>query len=278
MALAMTPLSPSLGVEIIGLDLDTAWEDDVAEDLRAAFDKHHLLFLRGQEIDEAAQIRFATLFGPISHRGAYMKARDFTHVSNVREDGILGGGILHFHSDHTFFRHPLRAICLYAIEVPEKGGDTLFSNVALAYERLPEAMKMRLDGRQSLQLFDYSGDYNRRTLAEDAPADAPCCWHPLTKTDQDGRTVLFMHAHTTAAIEGMDHDETDSLIEKLVDVIADPAIGYRHQWRHGDVLVWNNITLQHARTDFDPSARRTLRRIPIAVSEAEARDETATPA
>jgi taurine dioxygenase len=271
-------LSPALGVEVSGIDLARPLEPHDASLLRLAFAEHHLLLLRDQEIDEAQQLAFATLFGPVSHRGAYMKQRDFTHVSNVREDGILGGGVLHFHSDHTFFRHPLRAICLYAIEVPDEGGDTLFSNVAMAYDLLPDAMKAKLENRRSLQLFDYTGDYNRRTLAEDAPADAPRCWHPLTREDDAGRTVLFMHAHTTAAIEGMAHDEVDTLIEGLVDVIADPAIGYRHRWRPGDVIIWNNITLQHARTDFDPGQARTLRRVPIAVSEAEARDETATAA
>ena len=72
------------------------------------------------------------------------------------------------------------------------------------------------------------------------------------------------------------HEEADTLMDELVTVIADPAIGYRHQWRPGDILIWNNITLQHARTDFDPSQPRTLRRVPIAVNEAQARDETAT--
>ena len=87
-----------------------------------------------------------------------------------------------------------------------------------------------------------------------------------------------MHAHTTAAVDGLDNADTGALIEELVTYIADPAVGYCHAWRPGDVIVWNNITLQHARTDFDARARRTLRRVPIAVSESEARDETATSA
>jgi len=278
MALATTPLSDALGVEITGLDLAAPIDETTADDLRAAFAEHHLLLLRGQQVDEAQQIRFATLFGPISHRGAFMKSRDFTHVSNVREDGILGGGVLLFHSDHTFFRHPLKAICLHALEVPTTGGETLFSNVAMAYDNLPDALKETVGRHSSLQLFDYTGDYNRRTLAKDAPADAPRCWHPLTLTDDAGRTVLFAHAHTTAAIDRMDDETMDALVDDLVGYIADPAIGYRHTWRPGDVLIWNNITLQHARTDFPAGEARTLRRVPIAVSEAEARDETATAA
>ena len=270
-------LSDALGVEVTGVDLARPLEQATAAALREAFAQHHLLLLRGQEIDEAAQVRFATLIGPVSHRGAYMRERDASHVSNVRPDGILGSGVIHFHSDHTFFRHPLKAICLHAIEVPASGGDTLFSNVAAAYDRLPADLKRRIEGLSSLQLFDYNGDYNRRTLERDAPADAPRCVHPLV-LEVGGRRVLFLHAHTTARIDGLSDAETDALIDELVGYIADPAICYRHVWRPGDVLLWNNMTLQHARTDFDPAERRTLRRVPIAVSDAEAREATATAA
>lgn len=272
----LRPLAPEFGVEIAGLDLARPLADGTAQALRRAFADHRLLLLRDQALDQAAQVCFATLFGPVSHRGAFMKEVDASHVSNARPDGILGSGVLHFHSDHTFFRHPLKAICLHAIEVPSSGGDTLFADVLAAWDRLPATLKARIADLSSLQLFDYTGDYNRRTLARDAPADAPRCWHPLVRVDPDsGRNVLFAHAHTTAAISGLGDDEADALMEELAGYIADPAIGYRHVWRTGDVLLWNNIALQHARTDFDPREKRTLRRVPIAVSQAEAREETA---
>jgi len=272
----LLPLSPALGVEITGLDLARPFDGEVAAALRRAYGAHRLLLLRGQDLDQAAQLRFATLFGPVSHRGAFMKEADASHVSNARPDGILGSGVLAFHSDHTFFRHPLKAICLHAIEVPSSGGDTLFADVLAAWDHLPAALKARIADLSSLQLFDYGGDYNRRTLEADAPADAPRCWHPLVRVDDDsGRKALFAHMHTTAAISGLADDEADALMAELAGYIADPAIGYRHVWQPGDVLLWNNIALQHARTDFDSRQRRTLRRIPIAVSEAEAREETA---
>ena len=271
-----SPLAPALGVEIEGVDLARSLDVATAAALRAAFARHHLLLLRGQDLDEAAQVRFARLIGPVSHRGVYMKERDASHVSNARPDGILGSGVLHFHSDHTFFRHPLKAICLHALEVPRSGGDTLFANVMEAYDKLPAELKARIEDLVSLQLFDYAGDYNRRTLERDAPADAPRCRHPLVRVDPaSGRRLLFLHLHTTARIDGLSDAEADALMDELAGYIADPAIGYRHVWRPGDVLVWNNITLQHARTDFDPAERRTLRRVPIAVSDAEAHEETA---
>ena len=273
----LEPLSPALGVRIDGLDLARPIDATTAEALRAAFARHHLLLLRGPSLDQAAQVRFANLFGPVSHRGAFMKEVDASHVSNARPDGILGSGVLHFHSDHTFFRHPLKAICLHALVVPNSGGDTLFANAALAHDNLPAGLKRRIAGLSSLQLFDYRGDYNRRTLERDAPADAPRCWHPLV-LEHGGRKVLFLHMHTTARISELSDAEADALMEELLPYIADPAIGYRHAWRPGDVLLWDNLALQHARTDFDPAEPRTLRRVPIAVSETEAREETAAAA
>lgn len=279
MALEIVPLSEALGVEVRGVDLAQPISRETAEALVDAWSEHHLLLLRGQAIDEAQQVAFAELFGPVSHRGAYMKDRMASHVSNTRPDGILGGGVLHFHSDHTFFAKPLKAVCLYGIEVPATGGETLFANAIQAYRNLPDDLKRQIEGLTSVQLFDYAGDYNRRLLLEDAPDDAPRCDHPLVKRDEaSGEPVLFAHDLTTAAIHGLNHDETDQLLADLMVYLGDPAIGYRHTWRPGDVVVWNNITLQHARTDFDPAERRTLRRVPIAVSDAEAWDETATAA
>ncbi len=276
MSITLTPLADALGVALEGLDLARPIAPEMADRLRAAWAEHHLLLLRGQDITEEQQVAFATLFGPVSHRGVYMKDRQATHVSNVRPDGILGGGVLHFHSDHTFFARPLKAICLYAIDVPSSGGDTLFANAIMAYQNLPQDLKARIDGLTSVQLFDYTGDYNRRTLLDEAPTDAPRCDHPLVKTDEvSGENVLFIHEHTTAAIHGLDNEAVDALLADLMPYLNDPAIGYRHTWSPGDVLLWNNMTLQHARTDFDQSQARTLRRVPIAVSEAEANDATA---
>ncbi len=275
----MVPLSDALGVEVQGVDLAQLISSETAEVLVDAWAEHHLLLLRGQDINEAQQVTFARLFGPVSHRGAYMKDRMASHVSNVRPDGILGGGVLYFHSDHTFFAKPLKAICLYGMEVPARGGETLFADAIQAYRNLPDDLKRRIDGLTSVQLFDYSGDYNRRTLLADAPDDAPRCAHQLVKVDEaSGEPVLFVHEHTTAAIHGLDDAQTDALMAELMGYLGDPAIGYRHAWRPGDVLLWNNITLQHARTDFDPAERRTLRRVPIAVSETEAWDQSATAA
>ncbi|MEO1193328.1 MAG: TauD/TfdA family dioxygenase [Pseudomonadota bacterium] len=257
------PLSPAVGIAV-DLDLESDLTDARFAELAALFRRYHLLLFRGQDLSEATQVDFSRRFGPISKRNPAQGTHDTVLVSNVAPGGVLGQGLLHFHSDNTFFAEPLKAIGLYAIEVPESGGDTLFSNAFLVYERLPAALKARVEGLSSHQLFDYHGDYNLRPDLETAPKDAQQALHPLVWRDPDsGQKALFLSEHTTAAIPGLSRDEEEELIGELRNRIADPAVLYRHHWRPGDFLFWNNVALQHARDTFDPTARRTLRRTPV---------------
>ncbi|MGE0719509.1 MAG: TauD/TfdA dioxygenase family protein [Alphaproteobacteria bacterium] len=267
------PVSPALGVEILNLDLTQPIGSDVADELRALYRRHHLLLLRDQRIDEDDQLRFAEVFGPISRRSPAMQKAKTAYVSNARADGILGQGELHFHSDNTFFVHPLKAIGLYGIEIPTGGGDTLFSNCAAVYDGLPEALKAKLEGLSSYQLFDYFGeDYAKRSVEEGTPEDAPRAIHPLVWTDPDtGRKVVFLSEHTTVRILGAPIAEGEALIAEMRGRIADPAVGYRHRWRAGDMLLWDNLILQHAREPFDTTQRRTLRRTPVGDPEGDRR-------
>jgi taurine dioxygenase len=267
MKLETRPVSPALGVEILNLDLSAPITPETAAELRTLYDAHHLLLLRDQDIDAEAQVRFSEVIGPISRRSPAMKKAATAFVSNAHPDGILGDGELYFHSDNTFFEHPLKAIGLYAIEVPPSGGDTLFANCAAVYDGLPQSLKDRLEGLSSYQFFDYGGayDYNRRSREEDATANAIRAVHPLVWTEPGtGRKVLFMSEHTTVWINELPDAEGEALIAELRGWIADPRFGYRHKWRVGDMILWDNVILQHAREPFDRTARRTLRRTPIA--------------
>src|SRR5690349_12790827 len=108
MKLEIRPVSPALGVEILNLDLAQPVREETAAELRALYARHHLLLLRGQAIEAEAQVRFAEVIGPISHRAPSMRNTSTAFVSNARPDGILGDGELYFHSDNTFFEHPLK--------------------------------------------------------------------------------------------------------------------------------------------------------------------------
>jgi alpha-ketoglutarate-dependent taurine dioxygenase len=255
---------PSWGAEV-DHDLSQPLTERVAADLVELYNAHHLLLFRRQTLSEDQQVAVARLFGPISHRSPAMKTRDTVLVSNVAPDGVLGDGELLFHSDNTFFQHPLKAIGLYALAIPSLGGDTLFSNAYHVYESLPAEVKARLQGLTSLQAFDYAGDYNKRSNLEAVPADAPMARHPLLWTNPaTGRTALFLSEHTTLRIDGLaNRQEEDALIALLRQHIADPRFCYRHKWTVGDFVFWDNVCLQHARETFDRSQARTLRRTPV---------------
>lgn len=264
------PLSAALGVEILDLDLSKPLDAATKSELLALYRRHHLLLLRDQRLDEAAQVRFSEIVGPISHRSPSMRVKNSALVSNAEPEGILGDGKLYFHHDNTFYEHPLRALGLYAIEIPSDGGDTLFSNCAMVYEALPEPLRVRVDRLSSYQMFDFGAgfDYNRRSRDEDASPDAIRAVHPLVWTDPDsGRRVLFMSEHTTVRLNEVSEAEGEAIVAELARWIADPRFGYRHRWRVGDMILWDNIILQHAREPFDKSQRRTLRRTPIAETD-----------
>ena len=265
MTIAVEKLMPTWGAEV-RFDLSQPIDGETARQLVDLFDRYHLLLFRNQTFTSEQQVAFSKLFGPISHRSPAMKTRDTAFVSNVAEGGVLGDGELLFHSDNTFFQHPLKAIGLFAMEVPSTGGDTLFSNAYEVYDSLPDVVKKRLEVLKSLQTFDYTGaDYNKRSTLETVPADAPCAEHPLLwKNPDTGRVALFLSEHTTVHIDGLaSRQEEDQLLALLRRHIEDPRFCYRHKWTVGDFLFWDNISLQHARETFDKSQRRTLRRTPI---------------
>ncbi|OAB55506.1 hypothetical protein AY599_25750 [Leptolyngbya valderiana BDU 20041] len=261
--LTYRPLSPALGIEV-DLDLSGEIPEALWQELERLYEVHSLLLFRNQSLDEDAQVRFSRRFGPISRRNPAQGQRDSILVSNAVAGGVLGDGELHFHSDNTFFPEPLKAIGLYGLEIPEEGGDTLFSNAYSVFEALPEDLRRKVEALESYQLFDYNGDYNRRSTLENAPADAPRAIHPMVWTNPaTGRRALFFSEHTTARIVGIDAAEEEAFIATLRGYIADPRFVYRHKWRPGDFVFWDNVALQHARTTFDPKAHRTLRRTPV---------------
>ena len=154
------------------------------------------------------------------------------------------------------------ASMLYALEVPTKGGNTLFANAYLAYETLPAAVKVRIDGRKALNAYDYDGASTRRgtKLREGIPS----YWHPVVRTHPaTGRKALYVNRLMTIAIEGMPQSESEELLSMLFEHQEQPKFVYEHVWRPHDVLLWDNRCALHARTDFSADERRLMRRMAI---------------
>jgi taurine dioxygenase len=266
-------LGDALGARISGIDLSQELDAETVAALRRAWLENVIVVFPGQNLSEADQERFCGNFGELEIvRSA--RAQDADHpsimlITNVRDTGkvtALEDGEMFFHYDQCYYEVPADATILYAMEVPKAGGHTLFANCYTAYETLPDDVKRRIDGLKALNYYDYRRDPTVRpdTLNPDAPR-----WvHPVVRTHPEtGRKALFINRLMTISIEGMDAVESGELLTFLFDHMEKPAYIYEHEWTVGDLMMWDNRCSIHARTDFDPSQRRMMRRITVRGSE-----------
>lgn len=268
-AFQVRPLSPGIGAEIIGVDLSRELDDTLFAGIRDAWHRHLVILFRDQKLTEDDQVRFAERFGPPAriHTKQFVTSHPAVMlISNIREDGKLIGalpdGEMQFHTDQCHQEKPAMASLLYAIEIPSKGGDTLFANGYLAYETLPEAVKQRIEGRMALNAYDYDSAATKR--GGDVGKDAPSYVHPVVRTHPaTGRKALYVNRLMTRRIEGLPLEESDELLNLLFDHQENPDFIYAHVWRPGDLLMWDNRCALHARSDFSPAERRLLRRVTI---------------
>lgn len=255
--IVIRPLQP-IGAEVTGLDLREALPESTQQRLRKAWDDHALLLIRDQDLTKDDLKRFAAVFGPISDQGEAPGGMNL--VSNVNPPGLTdkgehvlrgGDGELHMHFDHCFQEHVLRGILLYSVEVPPEGGDTLFSDVRTATKRLPTEIRARIDDkliRHKSYLRTGQPEWNHPVMFE----------HPRTK-----ERILFFSKLQAREILGIPEDECKQMFETFTSIIESDDIIYRHHWRPKDVVVWDNLALQHARETFDPKHRRHLQRVQI---------------
>lgn len=267
------PLSDAIGAEIKGLDLRAPLSKQTVKRIEQAWYDHVVLLFRGQDLTLDQQKAFAANFGDVAkrqHEGMTKAERalgsDVMLISNIRDDGKpigkLPDGEMMFHSDTPYFEKPQKATILYAIEVPSKGGETLFSNSYTAAETLPDDVKRRLAGRKAMQIYDYTtsdvptGNFD--------PAKHPHFAHPVFRRHPEtGRTALFVSELMTSEVIGLPADESRALLNGLFAHQRQDAFVYAHRWRPGDLLMWDNRCSVHARNDFPGDQRRLLRRVTL---------------
>ena len=275
-SLTIMPLSPAIGIEVADIDLAAPIDDETMAALRSAWEEHCVALFRGQSLDEDEEVRFAERFGPLarlvsksddSQRGQNPAV---LYVSNIRKDGKLTGvlpdGEMFFHSDQCYAERPAMATVLYAMEIPSQGGNTLFANGYRAYETLPADLKERLSGKLALNGYD-PDDYNegsstRRPELLSPKAKTYC--HPIFRTHPGtGRKALFVNRLMTLSIVGLPRAESDAILAFLFEHQERRDFVYEHVWTPGDLLIWDNRSSLHARTDFSASERRRLRRVTV---------------
>ena len=278
--LDLVELDAPLGAEINGLDLTEKLSAPMVGAILRAWYKHQVLVIRGQDLTPRQLVDFTAQLGePGRPRMPSQEVRDIIPdlppeimiVSNVRVDGkplgLAHDGEMWFHSDMCYTEIPHTATLLYAIDLPSTGGNTLFANMYSAYENLASETRSRLEGHRALQVHDY-----KRTERPGADLDLSRIGnyaHPVFITHPEtGRKALYVNRLMTARIEGTNRAESDALLEELFAVGEDSKIVYEHVWRPGDLVIWDNRCVTHARTDFPFGERRLLHRTTLVGTQA----------
>jgi taurine dioxygenase len=276
--ITVMPLSSACGAEIRGVDLTKPLSESTVQVIKHAWGKYLVLVFRGQDISQEQQLRFAAHFGELGKRkkppetlrnraeGILQDDEKVLLVTNIIVDGqpvgAFGEGEFWFHIDSGCSARPYKYTFLYALELPAKGGNTLFSNMYEAYEAVPTALKEKLRGRCALHIHEY----NRAKQASHAGdiSGIPHAHHPVFITHPDtGRKSLFVDRLMTTRIEGMSDAESESILSTLYDIGERREQIYEHVWQPSDFLMWDNRCTIHARTDFPRDERRLLRRCTV---------------
>ena len=274
----VTPLSPACGAEISGVDLSKPLTAEQVAAIKDAWGKHLVLVFRGQKVSQDDQLRFASYFGDLGTRkkapetlrarteGVQQDNEKVLLVSNIKVDGkpigTFGEGEFWFHINSGYTPRPYKYTFLYALELPSRGGNTMFSNMYKAYEAVPPALKAALNGKTALHIHEY----NRAKQANSSGdiSGIPHHAHPIFITHPDtGRKTLFVDRLMTTRIEGMSQKESDAILDQLYEIGERREFIFEHVWQLGDFLMWDNRCTIHARTDFPKEERRLLRRCTV---------------
>jgi taurine dioxygenase len=256
--MTVKPLSPALGVEVSGIDAADL-DDATFNELRDVFHEALVVVVRDQDLSPAAQTDFARRFGEIQYHISpeyLMKDQpEIMILSNEKEDGKYIGlpdGGSEWHSDHSYVEQPTGYTLLHAIKVPRDGGDTEWTNMVAAYETLPDGMKRRIDGLVGIHSFNRLKNprISRPVLhgndEEYYKRSPPDSYHPLVRTHpHTGRKALYISPRFTIGIQDMVEGEAQALLDDLFAHIANRELVYRHRWRVGDLLLWDNRSTIH---------------------------------
>jgi taurine dioxygenase len=267
---AITPLTDHTGVEVVGLDFTQPIDSDTRATLNRAFAERHVLVMRDQRFTPQQFMAAAQVFGELQpHDKKEHHVPGHPGVNYVSNDEIVNGRRIipgeTFHTDHSNHPRPPKATMLFAVELPSSGGDTQYVNMHDAYDDLPEDTKQRIDGLKAVHV--YLSKYSPRPLGaitEQSLRDLPPPGiHPLVRTHPDnGRKALFLNPVRMESIVGMEDPDALALIEDLMRHATQMRYEYRHKWRHGDWVMWDNRSVLHqANPDYDMNERRYLYRL-----------------
>ena len=266
-------LGKQIGAEIHGVDVRRLDDAGFAAIYRAWLD-YNVVVVPGQHLEIDDFLRYSRRFGVIHpHPSKSTRHPDYPEitvlgVNKFGPDGALDQAIYRrgaegWHTDGAYDAEPFKATQLYALAVPSRGGDTLFASMYAAYDALPSQLKDRLEGRKGV--FTYGGRRNATALLNPEDRDWTPVRHPIIRTHPEtGRKGLYFDPGKILSIDGFDDAESDALIDELTARMIQPEGEYRHRWRRGDIVIWDNRCSYHkAAGDYPPEEDRIHWRVSI---------------
>ena len=274
MTISVKPIAGALGAEIAGVDLSGPLSDNVIGEIRAALLQNLVIFFHDQHLTPEQQLDFGRRFGQLQVHEFVEGMEAYPEILEVRKEPEdtrnFGGG---WHTDVSYLERPSLGSVLYAREVPEFGGDTLFANQYSAYESLSEGMRTMLDGMTAVhsarrpyglnaaRAHEYGPTSMRLIFSEDAHAEIE---HPVVRTHREtGRKALYVNRTFTLRFKDMTEEESAPLLGYLCDHAVRPEFTCRFRWQPNSIAFWDNRCVQHNAINDYRGARRVMHRVTI---------------
>ena len=266
-------LGKQIGAEIVGVDVKKLDDAGFAQIYRAWLDAN-VVVVPGQELEIPDFLRYSRRFGVVvPHPSKSTRHPDYPEITQLGVNKFDAAGKLDmaiyrrgaegWHTDGAYDQEPFKATQLYALAVPSHGGNTLFASMYAAYDGLPQHLKERLEGR--IGAFTYGGRRKATALLNEEDRNWTPVFHPIVRTHPEtGRKGLYFDPGKILRIEGLEPAESDAVIDELTQRMIQPDGEYHHQWRKGDIVIWDNRCSYHkAAGDYPPEEDRIHWRVSI---------------
>ena len=270
----VSPKTRHIGAEIRGLDLRHKPDEATIKAIYQVWLDHLVVVFPGQNLSQDDLMRVTGYFGEqgVMRRPAKFFPKGYSKIlpgimliSNIRENGepigALPDGEMMFHHDMIHSEMPDKATLLYSVEIPSKGGNTLFASGYAAYDTLDPAIRNKLEGRKAIHHYNYGSTQKGDNMDIEAFGE---CAQPVFRTNEDtGRKAVYVNRLMTVGIVDMTQEESEPLLDAVFDHAEKGEFVYEHEWRVGDLLLWDNRCSSHARTDFPSTERRLMLRTTV---------------
>jgi taurine dioxygenase len=266
-------LGKQIGAEIVGVDVKKLDDAGFAQIYRAWLDAN-VVVVPGQELAIPDFLHYSRRFGiVVPHPSKSTRHPDYPEITQLGVNKFDAAGKLDiaiyrrgaegWHTDGAYDQEPFKATQLYALAVPSRGGNTMFASMYAAYDGLPQLLKEKLEGR--IGAFTYGGRRKATALLNAEDRDWTPVFHPIVRTHPEtGRKALYFDPGKILRIEGLEPAESDAVIDELTARMIQPDGEYHHQWRKGDIFIWDNRCSYHkAAGDYPPEEDRIHWRVSI---------------